>query len=145
VTPSLVRRRAKLECVNGKCVNSTVGLWSDRCGSGAGLKCARQDPISKFQLACAQNGWCAYVNGSIGHPCTFGDALRSKNCGCASGLYCSEVNTPPSKTDLPGFTSSYDVFKCVRYVLDGERCDYNNLIGCRNRNSSCVHGVCSSS
>jgi hypothetical protein len=130
-----------MECKDGKCVNSTVGLWSDRCGDNTGRTCAQQDPISKFQLECVPN-WCSYVNGSVGHPCSFGDRFASKNYGCATGLYCSEVNHPPAKTNLPGSTSDSDVFKCVQYVLDGERCDYNNLIGCRNRNSSCVHGIC---
>jgi hypothetical protein len=130
-----------MECVNGKCVNSTIGLWGDKCGGDTGMKCARQDPISKFLLDCGAYS-CDYVNGSEGHPCTFGSQLESKNYGCASGLYCSTVNHPPSKTDLPGSTSDTNVFKCVRYVLDGERCDYNKLIGCRNRNSSCVRGIC---
>jgi hypothetical protein len=133
-----------MECMNGRCVNSTVGLSGDPCGDNTGRTCARQDPISQFQLECVPNS-CAYVNGSPGRPCSFGDRLASRNYGCASGLYCSAVNHPPSKTDIPGSSSDYDVFKCVQYVLDGERCDYNKLIGCRNRQSSCVRGVCTSS
>jgi hypothetical protein len=133
-----------MECMNGKCVNSTVGLWGDGCGGSTGVKCARQDPISKFQLGCVEKA-CEYVNGSPGHPCSFFGVLGSNNYGCAPGLYCSEVNHPSSKTDLPGSTSGNDLFKCVRYVSDGERCDYNNFTGCRNRKSSCVRGVCTSS
>jgi hypothetical protein len=133
-----------LECRNGKCLNSTVGLWGDACGGNTGVQCAPQDPISKFQLGCVEKS-CEYVNGSPGRPCSFNDALASSNYGCASGLYCSAVNHPRAKTDLPGSSSFTNVYKCVRYVLDGERCDYNSFIGCRNRKSSCVRGVCTSS
>jgi hypothetical protein len=133
-----------LECMDGRCVNSTVGLSGDPCGDNTGRTCARQDPISKFQLECAENS-CAYVNGSTGHPCSFGSQLASRNYGCAAGLYCSAVNHAPSKTNLLGSSTVHGVFKCVQYVLDGERCDYNKFIGCRNRQSSCVRGVCTSS
>jgi hypothetical protein len=103
---------AQIKCVNGKCVNSTVGFWGDACGGSTGVKCARQDPISKCQLGCVGKS-CAYVNGSPGHLCSFGDSLGENNYGCA----CSAVNHPPAKTDLPGSGSDSDVYQCVRFVL----------------------------
>jgi hypothetical protein len=134
-----------LESMRGKCVNSTIGLWLDACGAGTGAKCARQDAISKFKFEREQDV-CVYANNFPGQPFSFRNGgFGSKNAGFSSGRYCSAANHPPVRTDVIGDTSDYIVFKCVLYVLDGERCDYNNYVGGRNWESTCVRGVCMSS
>jgi hypothetical protein len=134
-SPALPRGNSPLmECMNGRCINSTVGLWSETCGSSTGVKCARQDPISKFQLRRVQNR-CTYVNGFLDHPRTFGGALASRDYGCVAQTLTSRLRRPIYLA-LPPIPTSTNV--CGE-SWEGERCDCDNQVVYRNRESSGIH------
>jgi hypothetical protein len=120
----------QLVCLNGRCVNKTVGVWRDKCGPSTGATCAPQDSVAK--LECVRN-MCVRVNVSLGLPCQWPNRFGPADGTCASNLSCLAFDQPNAVT------------KCVRLALDGERCDFNNFTGCQNNNSSCIRGICTSS
>jgi hypothetical protein len=120
----------QLVCMNGTCVNQTVGIWLDKCGPATGATCAPQDAVAK--LECVEN-MCVRVNVSLGLPCQLQNRFGPGSGACASNLRCLAF-------DQPNATS-----KCVRLALDSEQCDFNNFTGCQNSNSSCIRGICASS
>jgi hypothetical protein len=120
----------QLECTNGRCVNKTVGIWTDKCGPSSGAACAPQD--SGDRLECFQN-MCVRVNVSLGLPCRWPSRFGPSGSTCASDLRCLAFDQPNA------------VSKCARLALDGEPCDFNNFTGCHNSNSSCIRGICTSS
>jgi type II secretory pathway pseudopilin PulG len=120
----------QLECVNRRCVNKSVGIWRDKCGSAAGATCAPQDEVAK--LECVRN-MCVRVNVSLGLPCQWPNRFGPSDGTCASNLRCLAFDQPEGVT------------KCVRLALDSEQCDFNNFTGCQNSNSSCIRGICTSS